>query len=86
MKKIILLLIISLSFTVYAGGVISIKGDLLQKCSDKNCQVKMGPQLYILDLKRLSSSQIKLFKSKKPGDNVSENIPMAAVLDVKDIK
>ncbi len=74
------------SSLAFAGGTISVKGDLLQKCSDKNCQVKVGPQLYILDFQRLSASQKKLLKTKNAGDSIEESVLMSAIFDVKDLK
>lgn len=86
MKTVIFLWVSILSLSSFAGGMISIEGELLQKCSDKNCQIKVGSQLYVLDFKRLNTSQKKALKAKKAGDNITETIPMAAVLDVKDLK
>jgi hypothetical protein len=86
MKIAIILFVSSLSLSAFAGGMISIQGELLQKCSETNCQVKVGSQLYVLDFKRLSSSQRKLLKTKNAGDTIEETVAMAAVTDVKDIK
>jgi len=86
MKTFIFFLISVLGFSTFAGGMISIQGELLQKCSEVNCQIKSGPQLYVLDFKRLSASQKKLLKTKNAGDSIEESVSMAAVLDVKDIK
>lgn len=86
MKTLFVFFISFLHFPTNAGGFISLQGNLLQKCSEQNCQIQVGPQLYIIKLDRLSSTQKKLLKTKKASDNITETIPMAAVLEVKDIK
>ena len=86
MKKLILITITSFSFLAHAGGTIFIKGDLLQKCSDTNCQVIVGTQLYVLDMKKITAKQRTTLKSKAAGDTIHENISMIAITDVKDIK
>lgn len=85
MNKIAHLLFLSSSIS-FAAGMISIKGDLLQKCSDKNCQIKVGTQLYILDILRLNDTLRKKIKNKTAGDTIIENVSMTSISDVKDIK
>lgn len=49
-------------------------------------QIKVGPQLYILDLSRLNSKQRADLKSKNITDTISLTVPMTVISEVKDLK
>ena len=75
--------LISMSF---AGEMMSVKGELEKACSQTDCRIKMGRQIYILDLTKLKKSQIDEMKIKKQGDAVNEVVALSAIKDVKDAK
>ena len=71
------------SFTCLAGGIIALKGNLLG-CDKMFCQLKVGGQVYKIELAKLSDDQKKIFLSKKAEDMVDLSIAMSAIADVKD--
>jgi hypothetical protein len=71
--------------SAHSAGLISIKGEI-KTCAQYDCQIKVGGQVYTIELPQLTKKQQTTLKNKRPGDEMNEFIPMAAIKDVKDIK
>lgn len=73
------------SFVAEAGGLISLKGNLLS-CDKIFCKLKVETQVYKIELARLPDSQKSYLTTKKREDLAELSISLSAIKDVTDYK
>ena len=79
-------LIISFLLSAFAGGIMSVSGQIVS-CDDEICKLKVDKaQIYQISLKKLSLLQQRELSTKKKGESISTAFPMDAIIRVDDIK
>ncbi len=73
------------SFFAEAGGLISLKGNLLS-CDKSFCKLKVETQVYKIELARLPDSQKSYLTTKKREDLAELSVSLSAIKDVTDYK